>query len=168
MVTWSDDVNLERICEGINKYISGYKMKDYYIFGLQQADRPHVRISPACPQSLVDLFAKSGYALEVRDTNEKYCGSCDSTHVSGNCHCDGAGCDYCDATIVSIGLRHDVRNDIVACRKLVKTIIFAVEEKLILNKDSKLKLKRVSRIVTKPKKEEQEKGLGQEVVLSAE
>lgn len=159
MVTWSDDINLERICDGINKYISNYKMKDYYIFGLQQGDRPHVRITPECPQSLRDLFLKSGYALEVRNNNERYCGECDTHHTLGDCHCGGDNtCPYCNPEVISIGIRRDIRGDVDACRKLIKTIMFAIEGKLVLDKNSKLNLgRRVSRDAPKPSEPKEEK-----------
>lgn len=160
MVTWSDDINLERICEGINKYISNYEMRDYYIFGLQKEDRPHVRISPDCPQLLKDLFINSGYTLEIRANDERYCAECDTSHTQGDCHCDGdtrSNCQYCSPLIVSLGLRRDIRNDIDACRKLIKTIIFAMEDKLVLDKNSRLHLgRKVTKIVTKPKEEVKE------------
>jgi hypothetical protein len=143
MITWAEDTNLDRICAGINKHIINYEMKDYYIFGLQQEDRPHVRITPKCPAPLKDLFIKSGYSLEVRNT-ERYCSSCDATHAHGNCHCD-TGCEYCDPSVVGIGLRRDIRKDIASSKKLIKTIIFAIEDKLILSSSSKLSLPRVKK-----------------------
>ncbi len=141
MVTWSDDVNLDRICEGINKYISKFEMKEYHIYGLCQEDRPHVRISPTCPKSLVELFQRSGYTLEVRDSNDRHCNDCDDTHSPGNCHCEGS-CEYCRPDVIAIGLRRDIRGDTASCRRLIKTLVFALEEKLILEPDSKLHLGR--------------------------
>lgn len=155
MVTWSDDVNLERICEGINKYIAHYKMNNYHIYGLQLGDRPHVRISPRCPEVLKDLFKRSGYVLEVKEVSERHCSDCDDTHSLGNCHCElDEGCTFCRLDTVSIGIRRDIRSNIQMTRKLIKTIIFAVEDKLIVGPDVKLKLTRVRKTLDKPVKKD--------------
>ena len=150
MITWSNDINLDRICDGLNKYIANYDMKDYYIFGLQQADRPHVRINPKCPDSLKNLFLKSGYTVEEGIT-ERYCRDCDANHSEHDCHCED-GCEYCDPNVIGIGLRKDVRGDVDAAKKLIKTIIFALEDKLIIDRTSKLTLgRRVRKTITKVK-----------------
>lgn len=150
MITWSDDINMNRICEGMDKHLVHFKMKEYYIFGLQQNDRPHVRLSPPCPKSLAGLFERSGYILEIRDTAHKYCSDCDENHSTGNCHCSEGYCKFCNPDVVAIGLRRDVRNDITVCRKLIKTVIFAVENKLVVENNAKLNLgRRVYRTLVK-------------------
>ncbi len=157
MITWSEDVNLNRICKDLNKGVSRFKMRDYHIYGLRQEDRPHVRISPECPLQLKVLFLKSGYKLEVVEENQRYHASCDANHSVGDCCCgvDG-GCDYCNPNTINIGLRRDVRSDSKIARKLIKTIIFAVEGKLVLEAKSKLSLGRRVRkaVVQNPTKSE--------------
>jgi hypothetical protein len=142
LITWSGDVNLDSICEDINKYISRYKMKNYYIYGLQQADRPHVRVSGSADVAVVDLFKRSGYELEiVTDKNGRYCAQCDNMHTSGDCCCTNK-CELCDPDTVSIGLRRDVRSNKLTARKLIKTLIFSTEGNLIVNSKSLLHLGR--------------------------
>lgn len=142
MITWSGDANLESICEDINKYISRYKMKNYYIYGLQQVDRPHVRISGGVEVALVNLFNRSGYEIEpVASGEERYCSRCDGMHTSGDCCCTGK-CELCDSTTVAIGLRRDIRSKKEVARRLIKTLIFSAEGKLLIDDDSVIHLGR--------------------------
>ena len=151
MITWTSDLHLSEICENIN--IVGYKMRDYYIYGLQMESRPHVRITPRASPSLKKLFASSPYVLEVKEVRTRYCGECDTEHTSTTCCCNGArGCGVCDDKVISIGLRLDIRQNIKVANKLIKTIIFAMENKLILGKQSKLNLgKSVRKTIRKVK-----------------
>jgi hypothetical protein len=142
MITWSTDKHLGVICSDMNKYIAGYDINDYYIYGMQQTDRPHVKISPEPCEQLATIFKMSGYTSEFATTNSRYCSACDDTHTLNACHCpgDGTPCVYCDQNVTMIGLRLDVRQDKVVARQLIKTIIFAMEGKLITDKTSRLDL----------------------------
>lgn len=139
MITWSKDKYLDEICVDINKYISNYGTKEYYIFGMKQENRPHVKLTPTSSKVLKDLFDRSGYSIEFYQKNEKYCSSCGEIHTRNNCHCRGV-CSFCDQRPINIGLRLDVRLNKVVARKLIKTIIFAMENKLIIDKSSRLNL----------------------------
>lgn len=119
MITWTeDDYNLNKICKDINKYISEYKMSRYHIYGLQNTNRPHVRIHAANKQ-LEELFKRSGYTLEV-----------------------GKPVDA-DDNVIAIGIRFDVRQNIKITRQLIKTIVLAFENKLVTTNSSTLLLGRV-------------------------
>lgn len=159
MITWSDDVNLDKICLDINKYISNYKMKNYFIYGLQGQERPHVRIAPKITPVLVDLFGQSKYLLETKEVAERYCAGCDTKHWHGECCCDTAiGCELCLEDNITIGIRRDIRGNIPVARKLIKTIIFGLEDKLVIEPSSKLNFgRRVRRKMIMPRKKKVEK-----------
>ena len=154
MITWSDDANLDIICTDINKYISSYKMKNYFIYGLQGQERPHVRIAPKVTPVLVDLFQKSKYILETKEKAERYCSNCDTKHWFGECCCSAAaGCELCFEDNITIGLRRDIRSNPTIARKLIKTVNFGLEDKLVLSPTSKLNLgRRVRKKIILPKK----------------
>lgn len=164
MLTWSNDVNLDEICEGMNKHLSKFQMRDYYVFGLQTSSRPHIRLSigkgtPNCPKELMDLFERSRYTLEIKPAEGLYCPECDTTHTFGDCCCTGdeGSCSLCDPDTVSIGIRRDIRNNILTSKKLIKTIIFALESKLVIETKSKLELGRSVRKTPKKKDVSQQK-----------
>jgi hypothetical protein len=154
MITWSDDVNLDKICVDINKYISSYKMKSYFIYGLQGQERPHVRVAPAVTPVLVDLFKQSKYLLETKEVAERYCADCDTKHWHGECCCDtDLGCELCHENNITIGIRRDIRGNVPVARKLIKTIIFGLEDKLVIAPSSKLNLgRRVRKKMILPRK----------------
>jgi len=151
-ITWSNDANLDRICLDINKYISNYRMRNYYIYGLQQDNRPHVAVAPYASPLLIDLFKRSNYTLEVKEKALRYCDNCDTSHSLGDCCCDSK-CGLCDRRNITIGLRRDVRSSPAIARKLVKTIIFSLEGKLVAPPTVKLNLGRhVRKVSFIPKK----------------
>lgn len=153
MITWSDDANLDKICIDINKYISSYKMKNYFIYGLQGQERPHVRVAPKVTPVLQELFKQSNYLLDTKEVAERYCADCDTKHWHGECCCNNdRGCELCQEDNITIGLRRDIRSNVIMSRKLIKTVIFGLEDKLILSPTSKLNLgRRVRKKMIVPK-----------------
>lgn len=142
----SGDVNLNDICTDINKYISGYAIRHYHIYGLKQERRPHIQIlGSANVAPLVQLVQDAGYTILTSGRNLRYCEDCDEKHYAAsatsarNCCCSGK-CNMCDPSAISIGLRLDIRRNPVAARKLIKTIIFGIEGKLVVDPRSKLDL----------------------------
>lgn len=149
MFTYSEaDYNLEKICGSLNsKYLANFKTYKYRVYGLRTAGRPHVVLTFPTKEKLVqihELFRVSGYRLNIEVSDTVYCPDCEADHDPGNCHCGGNihSCVFCSGVTCSIGLRRDVRASVKVAQKLIKTIMFSVESKLLLNNNSRLFLGR--------------------------
>lgn len=111
-----NDFNMDRI-NAINFKMNGYKMKsEYWVYGLQQKNRPPVRIGvndQGLPNSeqqleLIEFFKNQGVELII---------------------------DHPEEAEITIGIRHDLRKKPRFASAIVRTIIFFLEGKLSLSKD---------------------------------
>jgi len=106
------DYNLSVICTSLKKGLNKFKIKDYYIFGLKLEGRPHLTINQTIPTELKNLLIKSNVLFKKEAPKEK--------------------------DTIRIGLRKDVRENTLFAKNLIKTIIFAYENKLVYNPEFKI------------------------------
>lgn len=114
-----NDFNMDRI-DAINFKMNGYKMKNpYWVYGLQQKNRPTIRVgvndkgapNEAQQKELIEFFKTQDLELVV---------------------------DQPEEAEVTIGLRHDLRETPRFAAAIVRTIIFFIEGKLTLTKEFKV------------------------------
>jgi len=137
MITHSyKDYNLNRIVD--TTYLSKFCSVSYHVFGLKVKNRSHLTLRFTTKamvkksKQLIELFERSGYQI-------------DASYAVPDCDCgDIEDCEYCAEHPIrydiGIGIRKDIRSDIITSRRLLLTIITSLEGKLKLGKKDKINL----------------------------